>query len=410
MTVSLSMSSNRAALVANVETRLVRIGVSITPGISIYLSKILRSGIDQSWLKYARQGQFIDDHIMVGALSEMTWKVGTLIATPDVTAHIHAAANLRDADRRSTKINEISNMIRRNFMSSNDITFLVPISLSSHWGICIARVCSGRGTVAWGDGKNWKTIFAPVLSAVTDVMRATFPRIQWSKSSHNYMFHNLNYHFQEDNYSCGLYVISTAATFASNTRSIPAYGYSHGCDSMVTEYIRNAAVVAFFKRVTEYYAHRCSTVPQGPRRGRFTDVDVYRYIYKKKYGYVGRNDDDQLRERSIQWNSTDIASAGVHISNIPQFIARMSRFGIQFQFRRTRILQGSRFESVSDYSCREHRGRCQARLRIYKKRETGSSQFLGVLEGQHNHRPESRPRGRNASRTAGPSSTIARTR
>ena len=226
----------------------------------------------------------------------MTWKASTLIATPDVTAHIQAAANLRDADRRSTKINETGNMIRRNFMSNNDFTLLVPISLSSHWGICIARVHSGRGTVAWGDGKNWKRIFAPVLSAVTDVMRATFTRIQWSKSGHNYMFQNLNYNFQEDNYSCGLYVISTAATFASNTRSISAYGYSHGSDSMVTEYTQNAAVVAILKRVTEYYAHRCNALPEGPRRGRITDVDVYRYIYKKKYGYVGRNDDDQLRE------------------------------------------------------------------------------------------------------------------
>ena len=129
------MTSNRAAIVANVQTHLARIGPSITPGVSIYLPKILRSGIDQSWFKYAGQGQFIDDHIMAGASSEMTWKVGILIATPDVTAHIQAAANLGDADRRSTKINEISNMIRRNFMSNNDITFLVPISLSSHWGI-----------------------------------------------------------------------------------------------------------------------------------------------------------------------------------------------------------------------------------------------------------------------------------
>ena len=241
-------------------------------------------------------------------------------------------------------------------------------------------------------------------------MRATFPRVHWSKSGHNYIFYNLNYHIQEDNYSCGLYVISTAADFASNTRSIPAYGCSHECDSIVMECIRNAAVVAFFMRVTEYYAQRCNALPEGPRRGRFTDVDVYRYIYKKKYGYVGRNDDDQQRERSIQWNGTGIASAGVHITNIPQFIARMSRYGIQIQFRRTRMLQGSRFESVRNYSCRERRGSCQDKLRIYKKRETGSSQFLGVLEGQHNHAPASRPRGRNASITASPSSTIARTR
>ena len=137
------MSSNREAKVANVETRIARIGASITQGIITYLSKILRSGIVQSWLKYARQDQFIDDHIIVGALSDMTWKASTIIAKLDVTAHAQPAPNLRDADRRSIKINEISNMIGKNFVDNNDITFVVPIFLSSHWGTCIARVFLG---------------------------------------------------------------------------------------------------------------------------------------------------------------------------------------------------------------------------------------------------------------------------
>ena len=57
--------------------------------------------------------------------------------------------------------------------------------------------------------------------------------------------------------------MAKAATFAVNTRSKPAIGYGHCCDRQVTEFLRNAAVVALFKQAAEKYTRRASNVPQG---------------------------------------------------------------------------------------------------------------------------------------------------
>ena len=176
-----------------------------------------------------------------------------------------------------------------------------------------------------------------MLSAVYGTVKHCFPHIQWLESENNYMLENLGHARQKDGYSCGSYVSATAVRLTVNTRSIPAFEYRHGCDSCVTGFVRNAAVVAFFQRVTEFYTRRASNAPQGPNRDRylnwFTGLDLYSYIYKKKYGYVGRNNERQLFQRTIHWNNSDFAGSGVVIADITQYLMRLRQYGIKFQRR-----------------------------------------------------------------------------
>ena len=58
----------------------------------------------------------MDDHIMVSGLSEMAWRVGTVIATPNAADQIPQAARTMDRSRRAQKLEEISQTIRRNSM------------------------------------------------------------------------------------------------------------------------------------------------------------------------------------------------------------------------------------------------------------------------------------------------------
>ena len=69
---------------------------------------------------------------MVCGLFEMTWRVGTVFGTTDFADKIHQAARTMDQRRKVQKLDQISQMIHRNFMDSTFITFLVPISVRGH--------------------------------------------------------------------------------------------------------------------------------------------------------------------------------------------------------------------------------------------------------------------------------------
>ena len=77
----------------------------------------------------------MDGHITVGGLSEVTWRVGTVVGTINVADQIHQADRTMDQRRKAHKLEQISKMIRRSFMHSTCTTFLVSISVHGHWGI-----------------------------------------------------------------------------------------------------------------------------------------------------------------------------------------------------------------------------------------------------------------------------------
>ncbi len=136
-----SSRSTRSSIFARVENGLQPLGVTITQAVPIYLEKILRNSLEDSWLKYARSGKFIDDHIMIGGLSEMTWSFGTLVATPSVALKVRVASTQQGTGRRNT-LNAISGMIQRKFMMPQNVTFVAPLVFNNHWGVCIAKSIS----------------------------------------------------------------------------------------------------------------------------------------------------------------------------------------------------------------------------------------------------------------------------
>ena len=71
----------------------------------------------------------MDDHILLGRLSYMMWRVGTVVAAPNFADQIHRAARTMDQVTRARKLEQISQTIRRDFMHPTCITFLVTISV-----------------------------------------------------------------------------------------------------------------------------------------------------------------------------------------------------------------------------------------------------------------------------------------
>ncbi len=190
-------------------------------------------------------------------------------------------------------------------------------------------------------------------------MREILPSADWTRSTHNYMFQNLKYVPQTDNYSCGLYVLATAASFATNTGRISAYGYTSGCESRITEYLHDASVCVFFSRVSEAYSLYVRNAPDGLNRNkclrRFGDPELYTYAFSRKNGYVGRDNEQQLLERSIVSNNNSVIDNGLAINDLSRYIQYLMRHVIILQRRRTRRLNSNNVRSITAYTCQEHR-------------------------------------------------------
>ncbi len=52
-------------------------GVPESTAVSVYVNKELRSGYSSSWFKHLKAGSYMDDHLIMGAVSEMDFRLGT---------------------------------------------------------------------------------------------------------------------------------------------------------------------------------------------------------------------------------------------------------------------------------------------------------------------------------------------
>lgn len=372
-------------------------GVPETDGVHAYLQKVLRDGnLESGWLIHTKEGRWCDEHLMMGAMSELEFRFGTLVATPNVVQLVKQATIARNPDRKQGFIESIKDRIEKHFTDQENACFIVPITVENHWGVIIARVREGNGIVSWGDGLNWKQTFSPYIATVYDVMSsmARFKKYDWSCSSENLMTKKIGFENQDDDYSCGFYVISTVTNLlAINTGCISGYGYKPKYDASITEQLRRTCVKAFFKRVEEAYVVYLQHVPDGTAKEkqryvkRFGDYDVQRYIQVHKYGYVAQSSIEEIMQRHVTWNSASIDEC-ISIEDPEKYLEELRSEGEVFKYPRTTTKMDTKGSKVTiRYRCLCYRREnpCKATLAIYRIDDGTTVQFKAKKFNTHNH-------------------------
>lgn len=373
------------------------VGVTETPALRNYVGKFLRNkDLESDWLLHTREGEWCDEHLMMGALSEMTFQFGTLIATPVLVQLVKRAINATTVDQRRNIIGSIRGKIEKHFADQENACFIVPITVQNHWGVIVARVRGKKGNVAWGDGLNWKRLFTPYIETVHDVMSGLerFRSYDWTYAPDNLMTKECGFEKQKDNMSCGFYVIATVASLlAVDIGCISGYGYKPNYDKSISELIRRSCVKAFFKRVEEAYQAYAKQMPEGTEYAgyryleRFSDWEVTRYIQLQKYGYVPQNDDAEIKKRHVKWNAPDIAN-GMTIEDPEKFLEELRNEGEVFKYpRRTTKKQEKGSKVTIRYRCMCYRNeyQCKAAIAIYRIDDGSTVQFKAKKFQTHNH-------------------------
>lgn len=89
---------------------------------------------------------------MMGELSEMKFKFGTLIATPTVVQLVKRAKNTITANEKHDFIGSIRGKIEKHFADSENACFIVPIFVEGNRAVIIARVKGEKETLHGGMG------------------------------------------------------------------------------------------------------------------------------------------------------------------------------------------------------------------------------------------------------------------
>ncbi len=139
-------------------------GVPESTAVSVYVNKELRSGYSSSWLKHLKAGSYMDDHLIMGAVSEMDFRLGTVVTSTLTSSKIVTAACQSSND---SAVRNIADRMKHLFMVGDDVTLIVPVAhflngtQSRHWGAVFVK----EEQVYWGDSLKCAP-FANILDTV----------------------------------------------------------------------------------------------------------------------------------------------------------------------------------------------------------------------------------------------------
>lgn len=148
-------------------------------------------------------------------------------------------------------------------------TVLVPINYRSHWGLLLARpMCGKEGEICWGDSLR----MGPPEGLVNffhKVVENAWANYTWNKVDSDFMLDKLGFMPQQDEYSCGFYVLAAMSTFANDIGSLPAKRYEK-YDAKTTLEYRNSCVRSLVYRIFE------GMKIQGVQK--FSDIRMFYYL------------------------------------------------------------------------------------------------------------------------------------
>jgi len=155
--------------------RLGEIGVDVDDAVKAYVSKIKEGGSSRNsdWLRLIKTQCMMDDHILMGALSEMDFPLGTVVVPPN-TAHKVLAAAEGEADEDA--IQGLTNRLKPLFTLSHETKVLIPLADERHWGMIVVS----EGRIYWGDSLGWNP-FGNVIGVVYKIVKRIVPEFDWKK-------------------------------------------------------------------------------------------------------------------------------------------------------------------------------------------------------------------------------------
>lgn len=173
------------------------------------------------WIQQIRPREMMDDHILMGVLSEMDFLLGTVICHPNTAQKIcelsfNAAADI------GQNTEEISARFRHFLTKGSNSTILVPLCSSTlvQWGMLIVQ---GKDVV-WADTLAFQSFGGRrmnVLEIVKLLMQNSFPNDSWivkfefNEGYENFMLDQIGYEKQKKCFSCGFNVMVCLCTLAA---------------------------------------------------------------------------------------------------------------------------------------------------------------------------------------------------
>lgn len=308
--------SNRLAI-------LKRHGVSITDDVRHYVEKLEQPYIkylqnpsstprpSDTWLSEGVENGMSNETIILGALSEMRFDVGTIVVNPHTAGRILSVAR-NESDNCDKVIEEIGVIFEQLTRILGDKSkLLIPIcdNVEEHWGLVFVDASPGK--IHWGDGLFVRPFgkAAPhtVVDVVKSIMQKVMPAQTWMIETGNYMRDVLEFEKQSDTHSSGFYVIATMLRFAQWYGGVSGWGYFKAIDekqpssAQITEYYRQDAVIALMNRTksvyTDYYKLLSATKQSIPTTGpKLTHQDILVTISKKRLHYFSADVDAPLNQ------------------------------------------------------------------------------------------------------------------
>lgn len=382
-------------------------GVPVDADVIDYVQRLVASeggGRVGNWLNQTRLGEMMDDHLLLGGLSELDFPLGTVVAHPNTAERILALAYSSRRDV-SSRIAELATRFSHLLTRAAQSTILIPLcsEQSQHWGIVIVQ----QRTIYWGDSlRSVPFGLQPrnVVEIVKMIMTHLFPGDQWHISRkqdgqmNNYMVDVLGYDGQRDAFSCGFYVLATLCSFAASLGNICPFAYKP-YDRQVSECYRRSCIRAYMERVRDVYDLKHSaaqaaqvTTGRGPGRVRVSDTDVTIYISTERMRFFtahgpaeGRTERQQLaRSRAFRYSPDDaLKTFGVPCRAVADALSRLAE-QMEFFHKRKRVdVNGKEYSKREVYACFKFREGCKvtATARYYPAERLWRVSKVGA----HNH-------------------------
>lgn len=379
---------------ANFQSVLSSRGVPITAAVSAYIGNILKTSLSTDrvpiWLNLINNTGMMDEHILLGALSQLDLPYGTVVFPPQSTERMIGLLN----NEETRTIKDMASKLKY-LVDENSCTVIAPFAHNGHWGMVIVE----KGNIWWGDSLNYSPFEGSkrnVVQVMEQIMMEVFPNSTWhiqrntdrksSNTYQNFITSRLGYEEQKDAYSCGFYVVSAISTFSESIGDLVVFSYD-SYSVNVTNYIRNSAVRAYFRMVEKAFA----LIEHDARKiRRFCDNDISKIIVMNRMRFVishSSNHDEKIRyvqPRLRLHHDTALNEFAISVSDPKEFIE--GRHEMYEFFNSRRSYTSKKKGTVRNmYTCFRERKGCRATMQARFMEE--KNVWLINRRYIHNHGP-----------------------
>lgn len=355
------------------------------------VSKEVRNGPERSWFRLLNFGEFANEHIIYGALSEMTFRAGTFIAPAFISLDLLNISLLSCSRERKKRTLLLVEKLKPTFRGHTGVIYFVPVEISEHWGLCVADFCSDTGIVYFGDSKGMRSTFIRLAHVLADVMRWIYSDKVCKITGLNLMLDKLRFVEQQDNYSCGFYVIAAIASYATNLGTLEGYGFAQKCSVLVTDVMRTQAVKCYYQRVIEayhsYQKRNSHNLSQRKSADEFSEYHVFRFIESNCLGHVFPDNENQRYCEPTPSPFRGPTAERLILEDPQDYITTLNLGGAKFQKSENTSLTTRNKDDVDShvtYTCQRENGTCPARVYIYQMKD---GRVVGKRVHLHSHVP-----------------------